>query len=325
MKFPLIKGHLRAMLRRQALTRSGIPARTAVYPYSVQQPGVPARGSHRPRRGVRDLPMITPALRELKRRNPHGRINFNTKFTDLSRSLPHIDVVHPYPAMPERALFIEYIHIVPSPVHIARLIGDRLGVRATAIQPDCVADQDTVARYASAWKDLPRPWVVATRRASRLTPNKDWPDRSWTELVGNVRWFGTVIKVGNRDGADEGALGGSHLGLRDSTTIKELVAAIAAADIYVGPVSGPMHIPAAVHVPSAVVIGGFEHPVNTHYTGNIEFYTPLPCSPCWLREPCPIGLKCLHAISSGQVIQAIQDMWTRMQEGRRVDDRTGRP
>jgi len=138
---------------------------------------------------------------------------------------------------------------------------------------------------------------------------------SWAELIGSVCRFGTVIEVSNRDGADGGALAGNHLDLRDSTTIKELIAAIAEAHIYVGPVSGPMHIAAAVRVPSVVVIGGFEHPVNTHYAGNVEFYTPLPCSPCWLREPCPIGLKCLHAITSGQVDQAIQDMSARLQGG----------
>jgi len=88
-----------------------------------------------------------------------------------------------YSAMPEGATFIEYTHIVPSPVHIARMIGDKLGVRVTDTQPDCVVDQDIVARYASAWKDLPRPWVVATRRASRFMPNKDWPDRSWARAV----------------------------------------------------------------------------------------------------------------------------------------------
>ncbi len=315
MKFPLIKGKLRATLRRQALTRSGILARTVLYPIPFSSP------AHQPvmhiarDAGIGDVLMFTPALRELKRVNPHGRINFYTKFTDLVQGLPYIDEVHPYSAMPEGALFIEYTHIVPSPVHITRLIGDKLGVRVTDTQPDCVVDQDIVARYASAWKDLPRPWVVATRRASRFTPNKDWPDRSWTELIGNVCRFGSVIEVGNRDGADGGVLADNHLDLRDSTTIKELVAAIAAADVYVGPVSGPMHIAAAVHVPSVVVIGGFEHPVNTHYAGNIEFYTPLPCAPCWLREPCPIGLKCLHAITSGQVTQAVQDMWARLQGG----------
>ena len=315
MKYNLIKGKLRATLRRQALTRSGALARTVLYPVQFSSP------AHQPvthvarDAGIGDVLMFTPALRELKRVNPKGRINFYTKFTELVQGLPYIDVVHPYSALPQGALYIEYTNIVPSPVHIAKLIGDKLGVRVVDTQPDCMVDQGLVARCADAWKDLPRPWVIATRRASRFTPNKDWPDQSWTELIGNVCRFGTVIEVGSREGANGGAPAGCYLDLRDRTTIPELVAAIAAADIYVGPVSGPMHIAAAVRTPSVVIVGGFEHPVNTHYAGNVEFYTPLPCSPCWLREPCPIGLKCLHAISSGQVTQAVQDMWAQLLAG----------
>ena len=228
--------------------------------------------------------------------------------------LPYIDKVPPYSALPQGALYVEYAHIVPSPVHISRLMGDKLGVRVTDTQPDCVVDQDLARRYAKSWEGLPRPWVIATRRASRHTPNKDWPSSSWVELIGNICQFGTVIEVGNRDGTDGPVPSRNHLDLRDSTSIKELVAAISAADLYVGPISGPMHIAAAVHTPSVAIVGGFEHPVNTHYAGNTEFYTPVPCSPCWPLEPCPFGLKCLHAISSGQVTQAVQEMWTKVQD-----------
>lgn len=313
MKFSFIKGRLRAKLRRQALTRSGILARTVLYPNPFSSP-VHQSTIHVARdTGIGDVLMFTPALRELKKVNPQGRIHFYTRFTELVQGLPYIDEVHPYSALPDGAMFIEYTHIVPSPVHISRLIGDKLGVRVTDTQPDCVIDRSIVARYAKSWEGLPHPWVVATRRASRFTPNKDWPNSSWAELIDNIRQFGTVIEIGNREGADTTVPCSNYLDLRDSTSIKELVAAIAAADIYVGPVSGPMHIAAAVHTPSVVVIGGFEHPVNTHYAGNIELYTPLSCSPCWLREPCPFNLKCLHAISSRQVTQAVQQMWATVQ------------
>jgi ADP-heptose:LPS heptosyltransferase len=313
LKYSFIKGDLRVKLRRQALTRSGVLARTVLYPNPFSSPAHQATVHVARDAGIGDVLMFTPALRELKRVNPEGRINFYTKFTDLVQGLPYIDEVHPYSALPEGALYIEYTHIVPSPVHISRLIGDKLGVRVTDTQPDCVVEQGTAGQYAKSWEGLPRPWVVATRRASRFTPNKDWPNSSWVELIHGVRQFGTVIEVGNRDGADTVIPSDNYLDLRDSTSIKELVAVIAAADIYVGPVSGPMHIAAAVHTPSVVVIGGFEHPVNTHYAGNVEFYTPLPCSPCWLRDPCPFDLKCLHAISSGQVTEAIRKMWATTQ------------
>ena len=73
-----------------------------------------------------------------------------------------------------------------------------------------------------------------------------------------------------------------------------------------------MHIAAAVHTPSVVIVGGYEHPTNAHYAGNVEFYTAVPCAPCWLRAPCPFDLKCLRAITSAQVEQAVGQTWNRL-------------
>ena len=266
--------------------------------------------------GLGDVLMCTPALRALKLARPDRRIRFYTKFPGLVAGLPYIDEVHPYEARPDSAIFAEYTDIMPWSAHIARIIGDRLGVRVEDTQPDCVVDERLVARTRDAWRQLPRPWVLVLRRASRFTPNKDWPAASWRDLVRRLGRSGTVIEIGNRyddeGDNDEELPEGRYLDLRDKTSLAELVAAVAAADIYVGPVSGPMHIAAATHTPSVLVIGGYEHPVNAHYPGNTEFYTAVPCAPCWLRTPCPFDLKCLRAIASAQVEQAVGQTWDRL-------------
>src|SRR5258708_34320441 len=80
-------------------------------------------------------------------------------------------------------------------------------------------------------------------------------------------------------------------------------AVVAASDLYVGPVSGPMHIAVAVGTPSVTICGGYESPRGLEHlagvksTTNVILSSDLPCSPCWLREPCPIGLKCLNSIA----------------------------
>jgi len=38
----------------------------------------------------------------------------------------------------------------------------------------------------------------------------------------------------------------------------------------------------------------------------------VPCAPCWLRTPCPFDLKCLRAIASAQVEQAVGRTWDRL-------------
>jgi ADP-heptose:LPS heptosyltransferase len=262
--------------------------------------------------GLGDVVMCTPALRALKRAHPDSRIRFYTKFPGLVQGLPYIDEVHPFEARPASAIFAEYTEIMPWSTHIATIIGDRLGVRVEDTRPDCVVDERLVARYRDAWRGLPRPWVLVLQRASRFTPNKDWPAASWRDLVRRLCRSGTVIEIGNRYDDEGDRPEGSYLDLRDQTSLAELVAAVAAGDIYLGPVSGPMHIAAAVHTPSVVVIGGYEHPINSRYPGNAEFYTAVPCAPCWLRTPCPFDLKCLRAIASAQVEQAVGRTWDRL-------------
>ena len=84
--------------------------------------------------------------------------------------------------------------------------------------------------------------------------------------------------------------------LRGKTSLEEMAAVIAASDMYIGPISGPYHIAAAVGIPSIAVSGGFEHPENTRYPKSIIFSSDLSCAPCWLRTECPNSKECLTTI-----------------------------
>jgi len=121
----------------------------------------------------------------------------------------------------------------------------------------------------------------------------------------------TLIEIGHKDAAAGRIVGRNYVDLRDKTSLEELAAVVAASDLYVGPVSGPMHIAVAVGTPSVTICGGYESPRGYEHTAGVKSTTNvflssnLPCSPCWLREPCPIGLKCLNSISPAQVEKAI--------------------
>ncbi len=256
--------------------------------------------------------MATPALRKLKELNPNCVVRFYTNYEQIVRGLPYIDEVLPFAERPlKKRVYLEYASIVPSPVHLSKLFGDRLDVNVTDTKPDCIVIDSVVDKFKKDWTNLPEPRVVVLRRASRHTPNKDWPSEYWRDLIEKLCQFGSVIEIGGGD-EERPVFSQNYIDLRGETSLDELVAVIAAADIYTGPVSGPMHIAAAVGTPSVVIIGGYEHPVNSHYPGNIEFYTSLPCSPCWLLEPCPFDLKCLKVISSAQVQQAIMNVWKKI-------------
>jgi ADP-heptose:LPS heptosyltransferase len=295
-------------LLRRIGPRSGLLARWLRYPNPLQAPWRQPLVEVGRDAGVGDVLMCTPALRELKRRRPASRVRFFTNFPSLVRGLPYIDEVLPMEGAPPH-LTLEYEAAIPTRLHLAQMIGDSLGLSVRDAQPDCVFDHALVERFRAAWRELPRPHIVVSRHASSWTPNKEWPESYWAELIDRLARAATVIEIGTSGDAVTENPGRNYVDLRGRTSLDELAAVLAAGDLHVGPVSGPMHIAAAAGRHSVVIVGGYEDPANTAYPGNIALYTPVECAPCWLREPCPHHLKCLHAISPSQVEEAVFSLW----------------
>lgn len=300
---------LRLALLRRAAPRSGVLTRRLRYPNPFEAPWRRAvvdavRGA-----GIGDVLMCTPALRELRSHRPNSRIRFYTDFPSLLRGLPYIDEVLPTAAAPPGAVSLRYEDAVPPRRHLAQILADNLGLRVRNVQPDCVIDPALVERFAEMWRGLPRPHIIISRRASKWTPNKEWPQTHWAELIGRLVRKAAVIEIGTSGDTAAESFGVNYLDLRGRTSLEEFAAAIAAADLHVGPDSGPVHIAAAAHKRSVVLYGGYLHPSNTAYPGNIALYTPVECAPCWLRTPCPYNLMCLNVISASQVEEAALSLW----------------
>jgi ADP-heptose:LPS heptosyltransferase len=256
-----------------------------------------------------DILMCTPALQELKQRNPTCHLTLYTDFRDLAATFPFIDQVRPTSEAPPDAIWLNYEKSIPPRRHIARILGDHLGFAVSDVRPTCVVDRDLFERFRRDFSGRPRPVIVVNRRAGPHTPNKDWPAEYWDDLVRRLAGRATVIDVGGQPSDPVITPAGSYLDLRGQTTLPELIAVIAAADLHIAPITGTVHIAAATGVPSVVIYGGYEAPECTAYPGNIGFYSPVECAPCWLREPCPYGRKCLSQITRAQVEAAVDQLW----------------
>jgi ADP-heptose:LPS heptosyltransferase len=267
------------------------------------------RKVHVSRRGeLGDVLLCTPGLRALKDANPRCRVHFYTDIPDLVRGLPYIDEILPSDRRPRRTMLMRYEESIKPRRHLAQILGTYIGARVTDVRPDCPVDESMVEQFRAAWRDLPRPYIIIQRRAGPWTPNKNWPDEYWEKLVPALLKSGSVIEIGAP--AVEALVAPNFIDLRGKTNISELIAAIKAADMLVGPVSGPMHIAAAVGTPAVVILGGYELAENAAtYPGNQVFYTPIECSPCWLRMPCPIDRECLRRIKPEAVERAVWDIW----------------
>jgi len=294
--------------RRWLGSRSGFLDRRFRFPNPLK---VPYRRSqlHLGRSdGHGDVLLCTPALRELKRINPACDVTFYTYIPGLLRGLPFIDAVRGFDERPGDCIILGYENLIPPHRHIAEIIGDNLGLRVRDVRPSCAVNPELVSRFLAEWRDMRRPRIIVNRRAG-ATPNKDWPDEYWGDLLDRLTGRFSVIEIG-ASAQDRGVQPDDHyLDLRGKTSLEELVAAIGAADVHVGPISGPVHIAAALGTPAIVILGGYEHPVCTAYPGNINLYSPVRCAPCWLPTPCPYGKDCLSRIKPAPVEEAVSRLW----------------
>ena len=133
--------------------------------------------------GLGDVLMCTPGLRELKRANPNSKIRFYTYWGEVVDGLPYISEVLPTRSAPPNAVQLDFGQANPPYAHIARVYGDSLRVDVRDVRPDCVVRSDLVRQFQEVWQELPRPHIVISRHASSWTPNKDWPDANWEELI----------------------------------------------------------------------------------------------------------------------------------------------
>ena len=303
----------KALLRRAA-PYSGVLSRRVRFPNPFDAPWRRAQLDLISHGGVGDVIMCTPVLREVRRRNPGCRIRFYSKYSPLVAGLPYIDEALPRELCPYPAIELNYWDDDTDPVplrgRLMSLLGDRLGLKLTDETVGCVIDPQLLARYRDAWQFLPRPHIVISRHAGDWTPNKEWPAQSWTALIERLARRATVIEIGVSREPGPTVPGSSYVDLRRRTSVSEMVAVLAAADLHVGPESGPMHVAAAVGTPCVILYGGYLPTFCTHYARNIALATDVPCAPCWLCEPCPYQLKCMTAITPETVETSVWGLWT---------------
>ena len=257
-----------------------------------------------------DVLMCTPALRLLKEQNPQCHLTFYTKYPSLLTGLPFIDAVKTMEEVPPGAIQLRYERSIPPSRFLAQIMGDEIGVEVTEIRPSCMRNSAIYAEILGKLQRLPKPWIVLSRRAGPWTPNKQWPLEYWEDFIERLLTWSTVIEIGTEiDPHDRKHESPRYCDLRGTQSLDELVATISAADLHVGPISGPVHIAASFSIPSVVIYGGYEHPGPTLYEGNISHDTPLSCAPCWLRTPCPIDRLCLRQIQSVSVEKSLKDLW----------------
>ena len=260
--------------------------------------------------GIGDVLLTTPSLRLIREKNPSCTIKIYTNHPELISGLGIVDeVLLPSHAMPDETIFLYYEDIHRPTRHLARIIGDKLGLNVKDVRPSCMVNDHHRQEALSRLSLLPKPWITVSRYSSDYTPNKQWPEEYWDSLVASLLSWATVIELGI-DPAKPSHFQNhqNYLDLQGTLTVEQFVAAIHVADLNLCTDSGPNHVAAAFGVPSVVIYGGYISPSCTDYPGNINLGSNLPCSNCRLRTPCPIDRKCLREILPENVEESLRKL-----------------
>lgn len=96
--------------------------------------------------------------------------------------------------------------------------------------------------------------------------------------------------------------------LNGKTSLETLIGVIAESSLVLTNDSGPMHIAAALGVPTVAVFGATDHVATGPYGARTTIVREsVDCSPCMLRE-CPIDHRCMTRVSASAVARAAKEL-----------------
>jgi heptosyltransferase II len=96
--------------------------------------------------------------------------------------------------------------------------------------------------------------------------------------------------------------------LSGKTSLETLMGVLAESSLMITNDSGPMHIAAALGVPTVAIFGSTDESVTGPYGPRTRVVKhAVECSPCLLRE-CPIDHRCMRGVSVGDVCRAVNEL-----------------
>jgi heptosyltransferase-2 len=96
--------------------------------------------------------------------------------------------------------------------------------------------------------------------------------------------------------------------LNGKTSLEMLIGVLAESSLMITNDSGPMHIAAALGVPTVAIFGSTDEKATSPYGPRTRIVKhAVDCSPCLLRE-CPIDHRCMNGVTVEQVCAAARDL-----------------
>lgn len=182
---------------------------------------------------------------------------------------------------------LEYPH--PPPAHLITTLCQAVGVRgAIDLRPYVhLTEGETRAGQVTSRPAI----VVQTSSMSARYPmrNKQWPVERFQIVADALKNEFDIVQLGS---PTDPRIEGAH-DLRGKTSVRETAAILASSRLFIGLVSGLMHLARAVDCRSVIIYGGREHAAQSGYAANENLYWDGPCAPCWQRDDCDYDRICM--------------------------------
>ena len=201
-----------------------------------------------------------------------------------------------------------------APAKIAQFLafGDLLELPPVPVEFGLAPTAAERADAESLTSGLPRPIVAACLGSS--CPSRRWFPEATAAALSDIaaRHGASGVLLGTAADAAFAAevaraTRATTRDLTGRTSLRQLMAVLARADVAFGPDSGALHVAAAVGTPVVSLWGATSADRSAPYGSERHtIHGDAPCAPCFLRD-CPIGRVCMRAISPESVVgQALE-------------------
>jgi ADP-heptose:LPS heptosyltransferase len=258
--------------------------------------------------------LCTAVFRELRLRG-FKRLWMASRFNFLFEDNDDVDAVIPENLawshlvrwLGGRVICLDYSRYVPEKdmdttpeQHVLTVMNRVAGVKGeVTLRPYYTpSPNNSAALHSETWQVCVQTSGIGAQSYMR---NKDWFPERMQQVVSLLESEFDFVQIGS---LQDPPLAGAK-DLRGRTSIPETAQLLSQSRLFVGQVGFLMHLARAVNCRSVIIYGGRELPGLTGYGANLNLSTPMPCSPCWLRNRCEYDRECMKRITAEDVAAAI--------------------